>query len=160
MSYRDPQAPRPPVSEAETIELFRVMESLVGWRIVKLQGPFPDAVIKNGRGRRLVAEFEYKASGFRHHRHDPAGCDLIICWCNDWPGAPLPVLALSECLPEPDPVWWAWAQRQAEREEGRLRQRIKKLESERRALSRDLAELRQDLALTAVTRAPSTVPRR
>ena len=36
-------------------------------------------------------EVEHKASNFVLHRHDPAACDLVICWENDWPNAPIPI---------------------------------------------------------------------
>jgi len=34
--------------------------------------------------------------GFAIHRHNPKGCDLIVCWADNWPECPLKVLALSE----------------------------------------------------------------
>lgn len=40
-------------------------------------------------------EFEYRSRNFREHRHDPADCDLIVCWEHDWPGAPVEVLKLK-----------------------------------------------------------------
>jgi len=93
-----------PTNEAETIELFNLAGDLLGWHIVEFQSNrFPDAVIENASGQRLTAEFEHCARNFQAHGHDSMGCDLVICWANDWPDAPLPVWALKDnllsCLP-------------------------------------------------------------
>jgi len=88
-----------PSNEAETIELFRLGQTRLGWSFAHLQIAFPDAVIENERGQQLVAEFEYEAKNFHKHGHPVDGtADLIICWHNNWPDAPLPVWALEECL--------------------------------------------------------------
>lgn len=90
-----------PSNEAETIVLYKLVQKHLGWRIVHLQTAFPDAVIENHNGIRLTIEFEYLARGFKRHGHDfGSGCDLVICWRNDWPGAPLPVWALEDCAKE------------------------------------------------------------
>lgn len=94
-----------PTNEAETIKLFESVQNRLGWRIVELQQAFPDAVIENGEGTRLIAEFEYKAANFRIHGHDPSGCHIIICWHNNWPASPLPIWALKDWLPIVDPTW-------------------------------------------------------
>jgi hypothetical protein len=41
-------------------------------------------------------EFEFKASNFVEHGHDPAQCDFIVCWENDWPDCPLKVIELKK----------------------------------------------------------------
>jgi hypothetical protein len=38
-------------------------------------------------GRRVRIEFEFRSKSFHDHGHDPAGCDLVVCWKHDWPGA-------------------------------------------------------------------------
>ena len=40
-------------------------------------------------------EFEYKASSFEQHGHDPERCDFIVCWENDWPDCPINVIELK-----------------------------------------------------------------
>lgn len=97
-----------PTNEQETIDLFKLACDWHGWTIVDLQRACPDAVIENGAGVRLSAEFEHLARSFRAHGHDPASCDLIVCWVNNWPGAPLPVWALADTLPALDPLWARW----------------------------------------------------
>lgn len=85
-----------PSNEKETIALFKLMQDYVGWHIVHEQTKFPDLIIKNGNGAQLLAEAEYLARNFKVHGHDPQGCDLILCWHNNWPNAPLPVWALED----------------------------------------------------------------
>jgi hypothetical protein len=34
----------------------------------------------------------------RPHGHDPAGCDLIVCWQHDWPDSPLEVIELCSVI--------------------------------------------------------------
>lgn len=97
-----------PTNEAETIALFETMQERLNWRIIHLQRAFPDAVIENGDGVHLVAEFEHKAKNFEYHGHDPNGCDLVIAWENNWPDAPLPIWALADGTPEIDPLWLTW----------------------------------------------------
>jgi len=88
-----------PENEAETIALFRMVQKLLGWELLYLQShAFPDAVVRNPQGKLLRAEFEHKARNFLAHAHNPANCDLIICWENNWADCPLPVLALAEYL--------------------------------------------------------------
>jgi hypothetical protein len=33
-------------------------------------------------------EFEYRSRNFPQDRHDPSGCDWIVCWIHDWPAVP------------------------------------------------------------------------
>lgn len=86
-----------PSNETEVIELFRLIQDRLGWRIAYLQTAFPDAIIESEDGDRLIVEFEYHAKDFKYHGHDPDGCDLIICWRNNWLEAPLPIQALEIC---------------------------------------------------------------
>jgi hypothetical protein len=87
-----------PTNERETVFLFDSLSGRLGWVLLYSGAPFPDAIIGNGSGETLWAEFEYRARNFEKHGHDPCGCDLIVCWHNDWPGAPLPVWALDRVL--------------------------------------------------------------
>lgn len=63
------------------VRFTQVCESL-GYEIVSIQSGYPDAVIK-GFEKEWRVEFEYLASNFLAHRHDPRKCDLIVCWVND-----------------------------------------------------------------------------
>lgn len=88
-----------PLNENGVIYLFARLAPKLGYIIEAIQPAFPDA-----KGRRKTSkgwkdvwiEFEYHASSFKVHGHDPNGCDVIVCWENDWLDAPIEILALSE----------------------------------------------------------------
>lgn len=85
-----------PENEQGVVVLFSQQAEEAGFEIVSIQHRFPDAIIKH-KGEEYRAEFEFKASNFIAHKHDPRGCDLIICWEDDSPlDFPLPILALSK----------------------------------------------------------------
>lgn len=84
-----------PTNEQGVVALFCSQLQSSGWEIIAIGVPFPDAVMrKNGEEWRV--EFEFKARNFIQHAHDFRECDLIICWQNDFPECPLPVLELSK----------------------------------------------------------------
>jgi len=58
-----------------------------GLRVESVQAGFPDCIAYRG-SKRIRIEFEYYSSNFATHRHPAAGCDWIVCWIHDWPGAP------------------------------------------------------------------------
>jgi len=91
-----------PRNEAETIALYEIIQNRIGWRIVESQSnAFPDAILESDDGERLACEFEHLAKNFKKHGHPvDDSCDLIICWRDDWPEAPLPVMALEGCAKE------------------------------------------------------------
>lgn len=85
-----------PKNEKETIQLFKILQHRLGWKIIRLQVYFPDAIIENDVGERLACEFEFRSKNFSYHNHDPEKCDLIICWEDDWPESPVPVYELKD----------------------------------------------------------------
>jgi hypothetical protein len=59
---------------------------------------YPDCIGRRfvGKGwERVAIEFEYKSSNFKQHKHDPKGCDIIVCWENDWKDCPLEIIELK-----------------------------------------------------------------
>ncbi|HUG93991.1 MAG TPA: hypothetical protein VML55_24385 [Planctomycetaceae bacterium] len=56
------------------------------------------ARISDHRFRWRFGKFEHRSRKFREHGHDPAGCDLVVCWRHDWPDCPVEVLELSRVL--------------------------------------------------------------
>lgn len=84
-----------PRNEQELIYHFVQLSGSVGFRIISITTRFPDAIIKRN-GQQYRVEFEYKASNFYTHKHDPAGCDLIICWEDDDYCPILPIIALNK----------------------------------------------------------------
>jgi len=91
-----------PQNEEQTIQLYRLIQNRVGWRIVESQmNAFPDAVLESDDGKRLACEFEHLSKNFKKHGHPVDGsCQLIICWRDNWPKSPLPVMALEDCAEE------------------------------------------------------------
>jgi hypothetical protein len=46
----------------------------------------------------IIIEFEYQSRNFLLHGHAITGCDLIICWENNWPERPLEILELQKVI--------------------------------------------------------------
>lgn len=84
-----------PQNEMGVVYEFARQAHLSGWELVEIGAAFPDAVLSM-KGEQWVAEFEYAASSFIAHGHDMREVDVIVCWVNDYPDCPIPVIALSE----------------------------------------------------------------
>jgi hypothetical protein len=88
-----------PVNEAGVVYLFGTMAEELGFVVTRMQTDFPDCEamrrIEGNRWQRVRVEFEYESRNFVKHGHDPNGCDLIICWANNWPECPVEVLELQ-----------------------------------------------------------------
>ena len=89
-----------PINEQGVILLFAALCHDLGFMIEGIRGGFPDALLrrKNAKGtwNSCRAEFEFKSSNFRQHKHDPKGCDIVICWEHDWQDCPLEVICLKD----------------------------------------------------------------
>lgn len=83
-----------PENEQGVIYLFATQAEAHGYTVKAIGTRFPDAIIRKD-GINYATEFEFLASNFVIHKHDPSACDLIICWKNDWLDCPIPVLVLS-----------------------------------------------------------------
>lgn len=65
--------------------------------IVSIGSKFPDAILRHTKTEdEYRTEFEFLASNFIEHGHDPRHCDLIVCWINDYRDCFLPVIELSK----------------------------------------------------------------
>lgn len=88
-----------PINEQGVVLLFAAICHDLGFRIEGIRTRFPDVLLirKNERGTfsKCLAEFEFKASSYKVHKHPLKGCDLIICWENDWQNCPLEMLELK-----------------------------------------------------------------
>lgn len=84
-----------PTNEQGVVYMFGRMAESLGFELVEIGVAFPDAVVRY-QGVEYRVEFEYRASNFIMHGHDPDGCDIIICWINNVPDMPIPILELSE----------------------------------------------------------------
>jgi len=89
-----------PINEQGVILLFAALCHDLGFMIEGIRSSFPDALLrrKNSKGtwNRCWAEFEFKSSLFRMHKHNPKQCDLVICWEHDWKGCPVEVMRLKD----------------------------------------------------------------
>ncbi len=72
----------PPNSEEVAIvNLAGFLAPFLGWRVITVQEKFPDALYEDiESGAVIRVEFEKSSQDFIHHKHDPAGCDYIMCW--------------------------------------------------------------------------------
>ncbi len=95
-----------PINEQGVVHLFGMVAHELGFLVEAIATEFPDCDAKRripsgpraGQYEALKIEFEYRASNFRLHGHDPNICDLIVCWENDWPGCLVEVLELREAI--------------------------------------------------------------
>lgn len=88
-----------PTSEVGVMVLFGALACNLGFAVMRTQAAFPDCEamrrMDNRRMQRVLIEFEFESRNFLDHRHDPKGCDLIVCWKHTWPESPLEVIELS-----------------------------------------------------------------
>ena len=93
-----------PVNEMGVMCLFVLLAERLGFIIDVIRSQYPDCEarfeVEPGRWQRVWIEFEFESIGFRNHRHDPNGCDVIVCWRHNWPGYPkkLVVVELSRVI--------------------------------------------------------------
>ena len=89
-----------PTNENGVIFLFGAMARDLGFMMLRLQTGFPDGEafreVEPGRWQRVRIEFEYESRNFLKHSHPITGCDVIVCWKNNWPDCPLEVIELSK----------------------------------------------------------------
>lgn len=95
-----------PVNEMEVVLLFGMLAAQLGFIVESVRTGFPDCEarleVEPGRWQRVKIEFERESINFRDHKHDPAGCDMIVCWKHNWPGCPehIRVLELESVVKE------------------------------------------------------------
>jgi hypothetical protein len=88
-----------PASEEGVIFLFGMLAKSLGFSPTRIQKAFPDCEafcrVEDGKWQLVKVEFELESVNFRHHLHDPSGCDVIVCWVHNWLNCPLPVIELK-----------------------------------------------------------------
>jgi len=91
-----------PTNEAGVLAAFACHARELGFTILRLQAAFPDCEalreVGPNKGQRVLIELEYESRNFLEHSHPITGCDLIVCWINNWPDCPLEVIELSSVL--------------------------------------------------------------
>jgi hypothetical protein len=89
-----------PVNEQGVVYLFGALSERLGFLVLRVQTEFPDCeamrVVNGNRMQRVRIEFEYESRNFLRHMHEPAGCDLIVCWEHNWPECPVEVVELKK----------------------------------------------------------------
>jgi len=78
-----------PANEQGVIVLFAIMSKHLQYYIEGVWGDsFPDCeamrVEVGGKRRRVKIEFEYRSRDFLSHGHDSNGCDVLVCWKDNW----------------------------------------------------------------------------
>ncbi|MXW18321.1 MAG: hypothetical protein F4139_13355 [Gemmatimonadetes bacterium] len=95
-----------PINEQGVVFLFGMVSRELGFLVEAVHASFPDCEAKslvdrkNDRWQRVRIEFEFRSRTFKDHGHDPAKCDLIVCWQHNWPECPLEVVELSTVIEE------------------------------------------------------------
>jgi len=95
-----------PINEQGVIFLFGMVCFELGFIVEAVRSGFPDCEAKRridskrDQWERVKIEFEYRSSNFREHGHNPAKCDLIVCWEHDWKECPIEVIELKKVLSE------------------------------------------------------------
>jgi hypothetical protein len=93
-----------PTNERGVVYLYGMVSSEIGLIVEAVQSAYPDCEAKRcidskqNRWQRVRIEFEFCSSNFKEHGHDPAGCDMIVCWEHDWPDCPLEVIELRSVI--------------------------------------------------------------
>ncbi len=91
-----------PVNEQGVVFLFGMIARELGFLVEAVGTGYPDCkakrLHKGGHYIEVAIEFEFKSSNFREHGHDPAECDLIVCWEHDWPECPIEVIELKSVI--------------------------------------------------------------
>ncbi len=77
----------------------------LGFSVESIADAFPDALVidyraNRERGVKKYIEFEFVSSNFTKHGHNPAKCDIIVCWEHDWRDCPpnLEVIELKSMI--------------------------------------------------------------
>lgn len=71
------------ITENMVVYLAGFLTPLFGWKTLKIQEAFPDAIYKDTVSGTIVkVEFEKDARDFLVHGHPADGCDMIFCWEN------------------------------------------------------------------------------
>ena len=92
-----------PVNEMGVVYLFGAMAGKLGFVVTWMGTEYPDCEafreVKSGRWQHVRIEFEFLSRNFLLHSHDPARCDLVVCWDHNWAECPLEVLELKQAVP-------------------------------------------------------------
>jgi hypothetical protein len=100
-----------PLNELGVVFLFGMLAEKLGFVVMRIQKEFPDCEamreVERGRYQLEQIEFEYLSGNFLTHGHDPALCDVIVCWEHNWPECPegLEVIELKSRMQDLTADW-------------------------------------------------------
>lgn len=101
---RLPEMAFAPTNEGGVLFTFGAVARRLGFKILRLQYAFPDCEAMREVApevwQRVRIELEFESKNFKLHRHRKEGCDLIVCWVNNWPECPVEVIELSKVVEE------------------------------------------------------------
>lgn len=93
-----------PTSENDVVQLFGAVADELGFEIMGNRSEFPDCKARRREKAQrehfsdCLIEYEFSSRDFKRHRHDPKGCNLIVCWEHNWPDCPVEVLELKQAI--------------------------------------------------------------
>lgn len=91
-----------PVNEQGVVLLFGMLARELDYVVEIVRTGFPDCEAKHRVGKdrweKVKIEFEFQSRNFIAHGHDLNGCNLIVCWENNWEECPIDVLELSSVI--------------------------------------------------------------
>jgi hypothetical protein len=93
-----------PINEQGVVFLFGIVAFDLGYVVEGVGTGFPDCEAKRCVSKagdvweRVRIEFEFRSRNFVAHGHDPAACDVIVCWEDNWPDSPVEVLELRSAI--------------------------------------------------------------
>lgn len=93
-----------PTCEHDVVQMFGAVAKELGFEIIGNRSAFPDCKARRlQKGQRehfidCLIEYEFSSLDFKRHRHDPKGCNLIVCWEHNWPECPVEVLELKQAI--------------------------------------------------------------
>ncbi len=91
-----------PVNEAGVSVLFGMLAERLGFAILHMQTHFPDCealrLVEGGKWQHVRVELEFESRSFVKHLHELDGCDVIVCWENNWPECPVEVIELKKVV--------------------------------------------------------------
>lgn len=90
-----------PRSEMTVVFLFGVLHDHLPFPFVttRINDTFPDCEgIDPTNGNDVYIEFELLSRHYVDHGHPREGCDYIVCWKDNWPESPIPVISLKDLI--------------------------------------------------------------
>lgn len=97
------------MNENGVVFLFGMIAQELGYVVESITPGFPDCEAKRRISKsgdtweRVRIEFEFDSRTFLTHGHSLTGCDVIVCWQDNWPDCPIEVLELKSAIQSLEP---------------------------------------------------------